>query len=62
MQGSKFRHIRSAVFFASPKPAESRNLKPIIQMNDVNDSNDQAVRSFADRLKASHEQKKPSAS
>jgi len=29
--------------------------------NDVNDSNDQVVQSFADRLKVSHGQKKPSA-
>lgn len=33
----------------------------LVAQNDVNDSNDQAVQSFADRLKASHEQKKPSA-
>lgn len=32
----------------------------LIAQNDVNESNDQAV-SFADRLKASHELKKPSA-
>ncbi len=33
----------------------------LVAQNDVNESNDQAVQSFADRLKASHEQKKPSA-
>jgi hypothetical protein len=32
----------------------------LVAQNDVNESNDQAV-SFADRLKASHELKKPSA-
>jgi hypothetical protein len=33
----------------------------LVAQNDVNDSNDHAVQSFADRLKASHEQKKPAA-
>ncbi|HYX37305.1 MAG TPA: hypothetical protein VE954_29730 [Oligoflexus sp.] len=33
----------------------------LVAQNDVNDSNDHEVHSFADRLKASHELKKPSA-
>lgn len=33
----------------------------LVAQNDVNENNDQAVQSFADRLKASHELKKPSA-
>jgi hypothetical protein len=33
----------------------------LVAQNDVNDTNEQAVQSFAERLKASHEQKKPEA-
>jgi hypothetical protein len=33
----------------------------LVAQNDVNDANEQAVQSFAERLKASHEQKKPEA-
>ncbi|WP_141731152.1 hypothetical protein [Oligoflexus tunisiensis] len=33
----------------------------LVAQNETNDSNDQAVQSFADRLKASHELKKPEA-
>ena len=33
----------------------------LVAQNDVNDTNERAVQSFAERLKASHEQKKPAA-
>jgi hypothetical protein len=33
----------------------------LVAQNETNDSNDQDVQSFADRLKASHELKKPEA-